>query len=243
MRRGLIEEDDADKMAGWDHGGGFSVDASVRIEGADRSGLERLLRYCARPPFALEHLQQRDPEHLVYHSPKPRPDAPGDLVLTPLELIERIAALVPPPRAHRHRYYGVLAPNASLRAAVTALAPVAVTSVPPATNAAATEAPRHRAAARYLWAMLLSRIYEAFPLACPICHAKMRIIAFINDAGTVRKILDHIGESTQPPRIAPARGPPLWEQAAASQKEPNDPRWDSSAQPAPQIEFDQRITW
>ncbi len=164
-------------------------------------------------------------------------------MLTPLELIEQIAALVPPPRAHRHRYYGVLAPNASLRAAVTALAPVAVTPSPPATNAAATEEPRHRAAARYLWAMLLARIYEAFPLACPICHAEMRIIAFINDAGTVRKILDHIGESTQPPRIAAARGPPLWEGAATSEQAPNDPRWDWSAQPAPQIEFDQRITW
>ncbi len=46
VRRGLIEEDDAGKMAGWDHGGGFSVDASVRIEGTDRAGLERLLRYC-----------------------------------------------------------------------------------------------------------------------------------------------------------------------------------------------------
>ena len=48
--------------------------------------------------------------------------------------------------------------------------------------------------------MLLARIYEAFPLHCPICHTEMRIIAFINDAGTVKKILDHIGESTQPPR-------------------------------------------
>jgi hypothetical protein len=27
--------------------------------------------------------------------------------------------------------------------------------------------------------MLLARIYEAFPLVCPICHAQMRIIAFI----------------------------------------------------------------
>ena len=146
-------------------------------------------------------------------------------------------------------YYGVLAPNASLRVAVTALAPVAVTSAPPTPNAAATEQPRHRAAARDLWAMLLARIYEAFPLACPICHAKMRIIAFmalghpVNDAGTVRKILDHIGESTQPPRIAPARGPPLWEGAAASEQAPNDSRSESSAQPAPLIEFDQRITW
>ncbi|MDP1346729.1 transposase, partial [Klebsiella pneumoniae] len=38
------------------------------------------------------------------------------------ELIDRIAALVPPPRTHRHRYFGVLAPNSPLRAAVTALA-------------------------------------------------------------------------------------------------------------------------
>jgi len=46
------------------------------------------------------------------------------LILTPLELLDRIAALVLPPRVHRHRYFGVLAPNAPLRAAVTALAPV-----------------------------------------------------------------------------------------------------------------------
>jgi hypothetical protein len=34
---------------GFDHGGGFSLDASVRIEGQDRAGLERLLRN-SRPP-------------------------------------------------------------------------------------------------------------------------------------------------------------------------------------------------
>ena len=56
----------------------------------------------------------------------------------------------------------------------------------------------------------LARIQEAFPLQCPICHSLMRIIAFINDTGTVKKILDHIGESTLPPRIAPAREPPSW---------------------------------
>ncbi len=48
----------------------------------------------------------------------------------PLELIDRIATLVPPPRVHRHRYFGVLAPNSSLRAAVTALAPAATTAPP-----------------------------------------------------------------------------------------------------------------
>jgi hypothetical protein len=55
--------------------------------------------------------------------------------------------------------------SASLRAVVTALAPAAV---PPAPTIATHEEPRHRSIARYLWAMLLARIYEALPLSCPI---------------------------------------------------------------------------
>ncbi len=53
-------------------------------------------------------------------------------MLTPLELIERLAALIPPPRRHRHPYFGVLAANAPLRGQVTALA-----GVPDSTPAAA----------------------------------------------------------------------------------------------------------
>ena len=146
------------------------MDASVCIQGTDRAGLERLLRYCARPPFALEHLHTLDAGHLIYHNPKPRPDSPRDLVLTPLELIDKIAALIPPPRAHRHRYYGVLAPNSPLRTAVTALASMPVVAPLPVV-ATETEVPPRRAASHYLWAMLLARIYETLPLVCPICQA------------------------------------------------------------------------
>ena len=141
------------------HGGGCSLDAAVRSEGADRAGRERLLRYCARPPFALDHLHQHDAEHLRYDIAKPRPDGPRALVLTPLELLDKIAALVPPPRVHRHRYYGVLAPNAPWRAAVTALAPKPVPPVPAPAAATPEQAP-HRAAARYLWALLLAREWD-----------------------------------------------------------------------------------
>ena len=178
VRRGLIGKSDRDEMMSWEHGGGFSLDASVCISDTDRAGLERLLRYCVRPPFALEHLHPLDAEHLIYHNPKPRSDSPRDLVLTPLELIYKIAALIPPPRAHRHRYYGVLAPNSPMRAAVTALAPMPVI-VPQPVEANEADAPPHRAASHYLWAMLLARIYETLPLVCPICQTQMRIIAFI----------------------------------------------------------------
>jgi hypothetical protein len=73
---------------------------------------------------------RKEGSKLVYRCGKQRSEPTSDkrgakvdeLHLTPLELIDRIAALVPPPRTHRHRYFGVLAPNSPLRAAVTALA-------------------------------------------------------------------------------------------------------------------------
>ena len=50
-----------------------------------------------------------------------RSGASGVIELTPLEFLDRLAALIPPPRRHRHRYHGVFAPNHPLRQAVTAL--------------------------------------------------------------------------------------------------------------------------
>jgi hypothetical protein len=52
------------------------------------------------PPFAAERLEELDAQRLIYHLPKPGPDGRTQLILSPLELIERIAALVPPPRQH-----------------------------------------------------------------------------------------------------------------------------------------------
>jgi hypothetical protein len=54
-------------MLGYLHSG-FSVDAGVCIEAHDRAALERLLRYCARPPFALERLR-KEGAALVYRAP------------------------------------------------------------------------------------------------------------------------------------------------------------------------------
>jgi hypothetical protein len=95
----------------------------------------------------------------------------------------------------------LLAPNAPLRTAVTALAPGATTALPAPNQEPATEA-AHRRAARYAWALLLARIYEVYPLVCPDCGGAMRIIAFITDAPTVRDILDHLGVGGLPQRRA-----------------------------------------
>jgi hypothetical protein len=150
-RRGLLDPDDARDRLAWTNSG-FSLDAGVGIAGDDRAGLERLLRYCARPPFALERIEQVNEDRIVYRLPEPQRDGRTALSLTPLELIDHLAALIPPPRLHRHRYHGVLAPNAPLRLAATVYGRDADLTHPPPPEvsppaAAAPAAPSNRSPA------------------------------------------------------------------------------------------------
>jgi hypothetical protein len=54
-------------------------------------------------------------ERIVYRLSHPAPDGATALSLTPLEFLERLALLITPPRIHRHRYHGVLAPGGTHR--------------------------------------------------------------------------------------------------------------------------------
>jgi hypothetical protein len=73
----------------------------------------------------------------------------------------------------------------------------------------------------------------------------MRLIAFIKHSADIRQILDHIGADSEPPHIAPACGPPLWEDCDAQTDDgvQIEPDWDLAAQPTPDYEVDQRVNW
>ena len=198
-RHGHLDDLARHQLDNADHAGGWSVDGSVTLPASDRQGLERLVRYCARPPLSAERLGRLNDQTLVYSLRKPTIDGRTELYLTPLELLDRLSALVTPPRVHKHRYCGVLAPNARLRQAVTATAgPAAATlqllseaqqemglgeATPDPTSAAN---PLRRAAAR-CWALLLARIYECLPLRCPRCSQPMRLIAFIIEPPVIER--------------------------------------------------------
>jgi hypothetical protein len=255
-------------MLAWDHGGGFSLDASVRIEATDREGLERLIRYCARPPFALErlHLVVGRSDQILYLLPKPDPAGRTALRLSALEFLDRLAKILPPPRIHRHRYHGVFAPNAPLRPLVTARAQednalaaqvTGLNALPPAAPEAQAPTPQTPGTAPSRpsrWAALLARIYEVFPLICPTCQTPLAFIAVLTDPDPITQILAHIGEPTSPPLIHPARGPPQTELAmrpgggqaveAARESFPDDLDQSSEfdpvePEPIPEDDFDQ----
>ena len=162
----------------------------------------------------------------------------------------------------------MLAPNSPLRAAAVALGRDAADDMSVSAEAnppSAVPLRNLRSPARYLWAMLLARLFESLPLVCPNCGADMRIITFVTEAAPVQRILAHIGEPTEPPPIAPARPgaaqscfawvpartipgsgvrcsiaahPPGWD----DDPEPT-PHWDLIAQPDPGFKFDQRVSW
>jgi hypothetical protein len=96
-RRGLLEEHTATDMLTWRASGGFSVDASVRVEGDYRAGVERLVRYCARGPLALERLHAVEGSasldsadaRLLYRLSEPGPFADPDIPLTMTAVLEQ----------------------------------------------------------------------------------------------------------------------------------------------------------
>ena len=99
-------------------------------------------------------------------------------------------------------------------------------------------APPKRLTKQYLWAVLIARIYEVFPLLCPLCGGQMRLIVLITEGTQIRKILDHIGVDLEPPQISPARGPPFWDDCSDAQTDEAvhiEPDWDLAAQPAPDL--------
>jgi hypothetical protein len=86
---------------------GFSLHANTQVPAHRRDQLECLIRYTVRGAVALERLEEDAQGDLVYTFTKPWSDGTTGIKLSPLELLEKLAALVPLPRLHLVRYGAV----------------------------------------------------------------------------------------------------------------------------------------
>jgi len=125
-----------------------------------------------RPAIANERLSRNGKGQVLLQLKSPWRDGTTHIVMSPLEFMQRLAALVPRPRLHPIRFHGVLAPNAGLRAAI----------VPGPAQKPSEHAEEHaHASARRGWARLLKRVFDIDLEHCPQCGGEFRIIAAIGD--------------------------------------------------------------
>ena len=97
---------------------GFDVHCAVRIAAGDDQGRERLVRYCTRPPFALDRIEVLGDGRIAYRVKTVRRGR-THRVMTPMVFMARLAALVPPARIPYVRYHGVFASRSSWRRLLT----------------------------------------------------------------------------------------------------------------------------
>ena len=186
---------------------GFSLHAAVRCGADDRQALEQLCRTITRPALANERVQTNAAGQVVLKLKTPWRDGTTHLVMSPLEFMQRLAALVPRPRLHLIRFHGVLAPNAKLRAQIVPQDPE-----PPAQAVQPAECEAncaHHRPMRLSWAKLLKRVFEIDMEHCPNCGGELKIIAANLEQPVIEKILTHLGLQARAPPRAPARGQAL----------------------------------
>ena len=140
---------------------------------------------------------------------KPWSDGTTSLDLDPLALIARLAWLVPPPKRHTVRYFGVLSSHAASR---TEVVPAPVEPTPPSGD-------KPKNTSRYIsWSELLRRTF-GFELLCSKCKGPLRMVALIKSEEVARKILTAMHLPTEVPELHPARPPPGTAGMAGGQEE------------------------
>lgn len=182
---------------------GFSLHANVSCKAHEREQLEHMVRYIARPPVAVDRLHKRADGLITYRLKKKYRDGTERLLFSPLELLEKLSALVPHPRGHITRYHGLFAPHSKNRHKIVLEKPKAEED--PTEKGAGEKKER---SPRISWAKLLNRVFKIDITQCQFCKGEVKVVAAILEKTATQKILNHLGLHTDPPLISPARAPP-----------------------------------
>jgi len=200
---------------------GFSLHAAVSAWSTNKVRLEQLVRYTARPAVSEERLSQANNGDIHYRLKTPWRDGTTGVVFSPLEFLEKLSALVPPPRIHLTRFHGILAPHSKFRKLVV---PQIVeekteedTDVEKSLEVQDSDATDDGAKQKRIsWAKLLSRVFALDMGNCELCAGEMKAISAVIKQEVVVKILTHLGLPARAPPISPSRVPrqeEFWDQS------------------------------
>jgi hypothetical protein len=95
---------------------GFDLHANVAVQAGNRVRLDRLARYVLRPPVAQDALELTAEGKVLLRLRRPWRDGTRAIQFEPIELLEKLAAMIPRPRTNLLIYHGAFAPRGLLGA-------------------------------------------------------------------------------------------------------------------------------
>lgn len=174
------------------------------VRGGERTKLERLCRYITRPAVAEERLELQPSGDIRLRLKTPYSDGTTHLLFSGLEFVEKLAALIPPPRIHLTRFFGCLAPHAKIRSQIIPKKPQTSVQAP---NSASPRLTASQLSRPKRWAELLARVFDIDMQTCHHCGGPWKIIAAILEPHAIKSILTHLRLPDKPPDLAPSRIP------------------------------------
>ena len=148
--------------------GGSNFGKSGIVGERERSKLEDLLSYAARPSFSNKRLSLKDPQHLagdfVYELKSQWTDGTRAIQLSREELFEKLAALIPPPYIHLSRHFGVFSSSSKWRSKIVTR---------PQVKKGFTLPRGKSSVERMSWSKLLVRVFKIDVTRCPVCSTRL----------------------------------------------------------------------
>jgi len=187
IERHAISEDLARRLLSWRHPG-FSTHVGDAIPFEDKKAIEDVACYLVRAPLSLQKLVYLDGQKAVLYRSKMNPFLGRNFgAMDPLEWLARLADHIPDAGKHRTDFYTYYANR--VRGQTSLEGGGGLTDE--------NEAPKKRRCPPS-WARLISKVFQADPLACQKCGGPLKIVAYVTDELSITHILDHL--RLRPPR-------------------------------------------
>jgi hypothetical protein len=192
-------------LCGWKHSG-FNIHRSQRVPPRNREDMERLAQYIIPNPFSVDKMQPNSSGHSIIYRSGMNPKIQRNFeVFSPYDFIARIIQPIPDKSFQLVRYYGWYSNKMrGQRLKQTDAGPVEVSE----SEVMDVSAYKPRPIPPKRWRELIQKVWEADPLLCPHCHKEMRIVALIDEAPIIERILRHLELWEAGVRVDAARDPP-----------------------------------
>ena len=173
---------------------GFSLHCNTQINTHARDRLENLIQYVARGPLSNERIEITANGKVKLKLKSSWHDATTHLLFTPEEFLEKLAAIIPPPKNHLVRWSGVFAAGSRLRQKII-LKPDKMKGFEFSADGKKVK--------NKTWSLMLAKVFKLDVFECE-CGGELIPLGAVTDTEQVRRYLKHCSIDCDPPK----RGPP-----------------------------------